>query len=428
MNIRFSAVMRGSFVKLRGFPVRFERLIGRDSSFIGLPLAKDFCCHLGSLYGYIIYRRMPAMNNLGKKFSRIGVLTSGGDAPGMNAAVRAVTRHAIGCGVEVYGIYEGYRGLLLGEGYIKQLCPKDVSGIVNKGGTVLYSARCDEFRTDDGIRRAAQTCELFRIDGIVAIGGDGTFKGASELCKRGVPCIGIPATIDNDITCTDYSIGFDTAVNTVIENVDKLRDTCESHARCSVVEVMGRKAGYIALSSAISVGATAVLINEDKCDINRTVIEKIRDEKACGKRNFIVIVSEGIDESSESLAKRIESETGVETKFARLAHIIRGGAPTHRDRLAAAEMGVAAVDLLLQGRENLFICERESKITSTDIMEAITTDRMYKSSFIQAVNFDLSELSDYSDSQIEKMKTFCMMRRSEIRRLLRIAESISNYL
>lgn len=368
------------------------------------------------------------MDHLGRKFNRIGILTSGGDAPGMNSAIRAVTRFSIGCGVDVYGIYEGYKGLLAGEGYIKKLSPKDVSSIVNKGGTVLYSARCDEFKTDAGIQKALDTCKLFRIDGIIAIGGDGTFKGASELCKRGLPCIGIPATIDNDITCTDYSIGFDTAVNTVIENVDKLRDTCESHARCSVVEVMGRKAGYIALNSAIAVGATAVLINENKRGSENEMIEKIREEKSCGKRNFIVIISEGIDESSESIARRIESETGVETKFARLAHIIRGGSPSLKDRLAASEMGVAAVELLLQGRENLFVCERESRITSVDIMEAITTDRMYKSSFIKSINFDLGELSCYSEAQIEKMKAFCMMRSSEIRRLSKIASSISNYL
>lgn len=368
------------------------------------------------------------MNNLGKRFSRIGILTSGGDAPGMNSAIRAVTRYAIGCGVEVYGIYEGYKGLLAGEGYIKKLSPKDVSGIVNKGGTVLYSARCDEFKTDIGMQKALDTCALFRIDGIVTIGGDGTFKGAFELCKRGVPCIGIPATIDNDITCTDYSIGFDTAVNTVIENVDKLRDTCESHARCSVVEVMGRKAGYIALNSAIAVGATAVLINEDKKGKEEAVIEKIREEKSFGKRNFIVIISEGIEESSESIARRIEKETGVETKFARLAHIIRGGSPSFKDRLIASEMGVAAVDLLLQGKEDLFVCKRGGLISSIDIMEAITTDRMYKSSFITDVNFDLNELSEYSDSKIEQMRAFCMMRSTEIRRLSKIAESISNYL
>ncbi len=362
-----------------------------------------------------------------RRFKRIGVLTSGGDAPGMNAALRAVTRYAAQKGVEVCGVYEGYKGLITGDGYIRQLYPKDVSNIVNKGGTVLYCARCDEFRKESGVIKAVENCRRFGLDGMITIGGDGTFRGASDLCRLGVPCIGIPATIDNDITCTDYSIGFDTAVNTVIENVDKLRDTCESHARCSVVEVMGRKAGYIALNSAIAVGATAVLIAEDRETGQEHAIQAIKRERQLGKRNFIVIVSEGISVNSEEVAKRIETETGVETKFARLAHIIRGGSPTFRDRRAGAEMAVAAIDLLLQGRENRFVCERNRKICSADIGEAITTDRMYKSSFVDKTDFDVSELDGFSKEQIEKMKEFCMMRKTEMQRLSKIAESISNY-
>ena len=362
-----------------------------------------------------------------KEFKKIGVLTSGGDAPGMNAAVRAVTRCAISRGVEVFGIYEGYKGLIEGEGYIKKFSPIDVSNILDKGGTMLYSARCLEFKDPSGVEIAVNTCKKFGIDGIIAIGGDGTFRGASDLCKYGIPCIGIPGTIANDITSTDYSIGFDTAMNTVIEAVDRLRDTCESHARCNVVEVMGRNAGYIALQAGIAVGATVVVVKEDLGYDEAAAIEKIKRCKAEGKRNFIVMVAEGVDGYSEGFAKRIQEQTGIETKFARLAHIVRGGSPTLRDRLTASKMGVAAVDMLFDGKENIFVCEREGRIESRDIMEAITIDRMYKSTFTPEVKFKESDLEKYSPEKIEEFKSFVEMRQAEVKALLNVANETSDY-
>lgn len=364
---------------------------------------------------------------MARQFKKIGILTSGGDAPGMNAAVRAVTRYAIKRGIEVYGIYEGYKGLIEGKGSIKKFAPQDVANIIEKGGTILYSARCLEFKEEAGINRAVDTCREFGIDGIITIGGDGTFRGASDLCKKGISCIGIPGSIDNDITCTDNSIGFDTAMNTVVEVVDKLRDTCESHARCNVVEVMGRNAGYIALETAIAVGATAVVIKEDLNYSEDMLIEKIKACRNAGKRNFIVIVAEGVENYSEGLAKTIQEKTGVETKFARLAHIVRGGSPSLADRLLAARMGVAAVDMLLEGKENVFICERDGEMTSVDIQEAIVTDRMYKSSFTPSVKYPTEALAAYSPEKVEQMKEFCRMREAEVKELLDISEDISNY-
>ncbi len=366
-------------------------------------------------------------NGMAKTFHKIGILTSGGDAPGMNAAVRAITRYALKKGLEVYGIYEGYKGLMEGKGGIKKFTPRDVANIIEKGGTILYSARCLEFKEEAGVQRAVDICHEFGIDGIIAIGGDGTFRGASDLCKKGIPCIGIPGTIDNDITCTDNSIGFDTAMNTVIEAVDRLRDTCESHARCNVVEVMGRNAGYIALETSIAVGAIAVVIKEDLNYSEAHVIEKIRAGRAAGKRNFIIIVAEGVENYSEGLAKRIQAETGVETKFARLAHIVRGGSPSLADRLLAARMGVAAVDLLLEGKENVFVCERRGEMVATDIQEAIVIDRMYKSRFTPSVLYPEEALKSYPAEKVEEMKAFCEMRRKEVTDLLTISEDISNY-
>ena len=330
------------------------------------------------------------------KFKRIGVLTSGGDAPGMNAAIRAVARTALARGVEVMAIYRGYSGLI--DGDIKSLELRDVSNIINKGGTMLYSDRCPEFKTEEGMQKAVSTCHRFGIDGIVAIGGDGTFRGATELTAHGIPCIGIPGTIDNDITSTDSTIGFDTAMNTVTELIDKLRDTCESHARCNVVEVMGRGAGDIALCTGIASGATQVVIPEFPHDDN-SICKKIRKGRDIGKRNFIVVVSEGVGrEYAPALAKKIEAETGVETKFARLAHIVRGGNPTLRDRVLASRMGVAAVEELLRGNSNLVICERDSKIVSTEIRYALALDKMYKGTLTD------EERARLTDEEIESMK------------------------
>lgn len=364
-------------------------------------------------------------HKMAKQFKKIGILTSGGDAPGMNAAVRAVTRYALRRGIEVYGIYEGYKGLI--EGNIKKFAPHDVANILEKGGTVLYSARCLEFKDEAGIQKAVDVCHEFGIDGIVAIGGDGTFRGASDLCRHGISCIGIPGSIDNDITCTDNSIGFDTAMNTVVEAIDRLRDTCESHARCNVVEVMGRNAGYIALETGIAVGATAVVVKEDADYSEEALLEKIIAGRKAGKRNFIIVVAEGVDGYSEGLAKTIQEKTGVETKFARLAHIVRGGSPSLADRLLAARMGVAAVDMLIAGTENSFVCERNGKMVAVDIQEAVVTDKMYKSSFTPSVKYPEEALKAYSPEKVEYMKNFCEMRRNEVKELLNTAESISNY-
>ena len=331
-----------------------------------------------------------------KNFKKIGVLTSGGDAPGMNAAIRAVVRTALYRGVEVVAIKRGYSGLI--DGDIVPLGVRDVSNIMNKGGTFLYSDRCPEFKTPEGMAKAVATCKEHGIDGIVAVGGDGTFRGATDLTAHGIPCVGIPATIDNDITSTDNTIGFDTAMNTVIELVDKLRDTCESHARCNVVEVMGRGAGDIALQTAIASGATAVVVPEFPHDDN-SICKKIKKARELGKRNFIVIVSEGVgSDYAPALAKKIEAETGVETKFARLAHIVRGGNPNLRDRVMASKMGVYAAEELLRGRSNLVVCERRGNIVSTDINYALILDRMYKGKLKDG------DLDNFSESEIEQMK------------------------
>ena len=331
-----------------------------------------------------------------KKFKRIGVLTSGGDAPGMNAAIRAVTRAAIANGVEVVGIYKGYSGLIKGD--IHPLAIRDVSNIINRGGTMLYSDRCPEFKTEEGMKKAIDTCKRFGIDGIIAIGGDGTFRGATDLTNRGIPCVGLPGTIDNDIASTDNTIGFDTAMNTVIDLVDKLRDTCESHARCNVVEVMGRGAGDIALNTGIASGATASIIPEIPFDDDE-LCEKIKAARAIGKRNFIVIVSEGMgSDYGPNITKKIEEVTGVETRFARLAHIVRGGNPTLKDRVLASEMGVFAVNELLKGNSNIVICERDGKIVSTDINYALKLDKMYKGKLKDG------DLDGFDSETVEGMK------------------------
>lgn len=337
---------------------------------------------------------------------RIGVLTSGGDAPGMNAAVRAVCRTAITRGVEVMAIYRGYSGLI--EGDIKPMKIRDVSNTINKGGTILYSDRCPEFKYPEVRAKGIEKCKELGIEGIICIGGDGTFQGATRLTEEGIPCIGIPATIDNDITSTDNTIGFDTAMNTVIELVDKLRDTCESHARCNVVEVMGRGAGDIALNTAIALGASAVVVPEFPYS-DESIIKRIKRGKEIGKRSFIVIVSEGVgSEYGPAIAKKIEAETGVETKFARLAHIVRGGNPTLRDRILASKMGVYAVEELLRGNSNKVICERNGDICAVDINYSHTIDRMYKNKLSEG------ELDAFSPEEIARMEAEIEERRSEL--------------
>lgn len=298
----------------------------------------------------------------------IAVLTSGGDAPGMNAAVRAVVRTACQRGIKVYGVDRGYTGLIKGD--VHEMNLRSVSDIITRGGTILYSARCPEFKTEEGIQKAVDTCKRVGIDGMVIIGGDGSFRGARDLSLRGIPCIGLPGTIDNDISCTDYTIGYDTCLNTIVQMVDRIRDTSESHDRCTVVEVMGRGAGYLALESGIAVGATSILVPEVEYDIERDIIARIREFQKTGKRHFIVIVAEGVGGTAE-IAKKIEAETGVESRATILGHVQRGGSPTARDRIMASQMGSRAVDLLTQGIGNRVVGIRDNKIVDFDIFEAL---------------------------------------------------------
>jgi len=298
---------------------------------------------------------------------KIGVLTSGGDAPGMNAAIRAVVRTAINRGIEVVGIYRGYNGLINGD--VHPLNVRSVSDIIQRGGTFLYTARCPEFREEAGLQKARQTCEEQGIEGIVVIGGDGSFRGAADLSARGIPCIGLPGTIDNDIAMTEYTIGYDTAMNTALEMIDKLRDTASSHDRCSVVEVMGRRAGYIALNTGIACGAIAIITTEVPYDIN-AIINKINSTQTTGKHHFIVVVSEGIGNAQE-IAKEIEEKTGIESRATILGHVQRGGAPTLRDRVEASKMGHYAVELLERGIGNRVVGLKEGKVIDVDIQEAL---------------------------------------------------------
>lgn len=298
----------------------------------------------------------------------IGVLTSGGDAPGMNAAIRAVVRAGCENGFRVMGIRRGYNGLMYGDMYEMNL--RSVSNIINRGGTILYSARSPEFKTEEGMQKAIDVCKQMDMQGVVVIGGDGSFRGARDLSLRGVPCVGIPGTIDNDIACSDYTIGYDTAMNTVMENVDRLRDTSESHDRCSVVEVMGRRAGYIALNSGIACGATTILIPEVEFDFEKDVIDRMRRTQKTGKRHFIIIVAEGIGGVNE-MAKRIQEETGVESRATILGHVQRGGSPTVRDRVVGSTMGCKAVELLKQGIGNRVIALQKGELVDYDIFEAL---------------------------------------------------------
>ena len=303
---------------------------------------------------------------------RIGVLTSGGDAPGMNACVRAVVRTAMYHGIECYGIRRGYNGLISGD--IVHLNEKTVAHIINRGGTILYTARSKEFLTEDGQKKAASTCRFLGLDGIVAIGGDGTFRGASALSSQGVNVICIPATIDNDICCTNYSIGFDTAANTAIECIDKLRDTMQSHERCSIVEVMGRNAGFLAMYVGLAVGATAVLVPEKPIDFEADVIEKIRQARLNGFTHYMIVLAEGAG-SAADMAAKIKSAIDLDPRVTVLGHIQRGGCPTGRDRVNATKMGYMAVEMLLKGYTNRIICTHDGKFTDVDIQEGLAMDK-----------------------------------------------------
>ncbi len=312
----------------------------------------------------------------------IGVLTSGGDAPGMNAAVRAVVRTAISLGMNVKGIRRGYNGLI--EGDVIDLDVRSVSDIIHRGGTFLYTARSPKFKTEEGVLEAVENCKKLGIEGIAVIGGDGSFRGARDLSNHGIPCVGIPGTIDNDIASTEYSIGFDTAMNTAMEMVDKIRDTAQSHDRCSVVEVMGRHAGYIALQTGIAVGATAVLVPEVEADI-KEVIKKIEKTRATGKKHFIIIVAEGVG-GVEEMAKQIEEATGIETRASVLGHVQRGGCPTVRDRVMATELGNAAVHLLSKGIGNRVVAYKGGEILDYDIFEALNMTKEFDFDMMNVAN------------------------------------------
>lgn len=355
------------------------------------------------------------------KFRKIGILTSGGDAPGMNACIKAVVNKAHTMGIEVVGINGGYAGLINGD--LVELTVKSVNNVIGLGGTLLYSSRCPEFKTEEGMAAAVDTCRKNHIDALVCIGGDGTFRGATDMTFRGFPSVGLPGTIDNDITASDYTIGLDTSINTTVQMIDCLRDTCESHARLNVVEVMGRDCGQIALYAAIASGAVAVAIPELPFD-EEACMRKIRTLRENGKRGMTVVVSEGMRNAdgtpyAETLAKRIEQQTGVETKFARFAHVVRGGSPTMRDRVIASEMGVRAVELLVEGQSNLVMCEIDGRVVPMDITFALIADRMYKN------KLKPGDLDRFSPEQLEDMKALCEKRRAEIRNLSAIANDVA---
>ncbi len=304
----------------------------------------------------------------------IAVLTSGGDAPGMNVAVRSVVRTAIAKGFTVYGVKEGYFGLV--NDMFEELTLRSVSDIINRGGTFLRSARCLEFKEEWAMQQAIENCKKRNILGLVVIGGDGSFRGAKDLSERGLPAVGIPATIDNDISASEYSIGFDTAIDTVMEMADRVRDTSDSHLRCAVLEVMGRHAGWLALESGIAVGASAIVVAEVPFDFEKDIVEPFKKHIANGKQCFIVVVAEGVGGSTE-LAKKIEAATGIESRATILGHVQRGGSPTAKDRIIATKMGHYAVGLLEKRIGKRVVVMRENKITDLDIFEALSMKKPF---------------------------------------------------
>ena len=305
---------------------------------------------------------------MAKEVKTIGVLTSGGDAPGMNAAIRAVVRTAINKGMKVKGIMRGYAGLLQEE--IVDMDGTSVADTIGRGGTILYTARCPEFMTEEGQKRGAEICRKHNIDGLVVIGGDGSYRGAGKLSALGINTVGLRGTIDLDIACTDYTIGFDTAINTAMEAIDKVRDTSTSHERCSIIEVMGRHAGYIALWCGIANGAEDILLPERYDGNEQMLINRIIDNRKRGKRHHIIINAEGIGHSA-SMAKRIEAATGIETRATILGYMQRGGAPTCKDRVYASIMGAKAVELLEEGKTNRVVAYKHGEFLDFDIQEAL---------------------------------------------------------
>ena len=367
-----------------------------------------------------------------QKFRKIGILSSGGDAPGMNAAIRAITRRALSQGIDVVGILCGYAGLLgaadetdpevIREKYLRPLNAHSVSNIVTRGGTILYSSRCPEFKTEAGMEKALRVCHEQEIDAIIAIGGDGTFRGATDLTNHGIPSIGIPGTIDNDITATELTIGFDSALNTCLRMIDDLRDTAESHARCIVTEVMGNGCGLLSLYAGIATGAISIAIPEIPFDSDYAC-QKIENARAVGKRGMIAICGEGLPEVNgvpftESFTAKVQATTGVDTRMNRLGHIIRGGNPTLRDRMTASQMGVEAVNSLLEGHSNVVMCVNENRISAVDINFALALDKMYKGKLKDG------DLEGFTSYQIAQMKARCESRRSKIERLYRMSYDI----
>ena len=306
------------------------------------------------------------------KVKTIGVLTSGGDAPGMNAAIRAAVRRGLQQGIQMKGILKGYDGLLNEE--IIDMTARDVSDTIERGGTILYTARCAEMRTEEGIEKAVENCRKNGIDGLVVIGGDGSFAGAQKLANKGINTVGVPGTIDLDIACTEYTIGFDTAVNTAMEAIDKVRDTSTSHERCSIVEVMGRDAGYLALWCGIANGAERILLPEEHDYNAEKIIEDIKLNRKRGKKHYIIINAEGVG-NSVGLAKEIEEATGMETRATILGHMQRGGSPTAKDRVYASIMGAKAVDLLLEGKTNRVVGYKHGEYVDFDIDEALNMEK-----------------------------------------------------
>ncbi|WP_418371788.1 6-phosphofructokinase [Agathobaculum butyriciproducens] len=307
-----------------------------------------------------------------KQIRRIGVLTSGGDAPGMNALIRSVVRSASANDISVLGIRRGYSGLINGD--IIEMGARSVDGIIRKGGTMLYTARCKEMLTEEGLQKAADTCRYLGIDGLICCGGDGTFRGAQALSRKGVPRIGVPGTIDNDIGCSDYTIGFDTACNTAIECIDKLRDTMQSHERCSVVEVMGRRAGHLALQVGCAVGATAICLPERQLDFDTEIVERMRIGRIKGRNHHIIIVAEGYG-SAQDVADQIHEATGIDTRVTILGHIQRGGSPSAMDRVMATRMGYAAVRALMEGKTNRVVVSDNNIVTDIDIEEGLAQSK-----------------------------------------------------
>ena len=306
---------------------------------------------------------------MAKEIKTIGVLTSGGDAPGMNAAVRAIVRAGISKGYRMMGIQRGYNGLINGEVY--EMNVRSVSEIIHRGGTILYTARCLEFKTKEGQAKGLARCKELGIDALVVIGGDGSFMGARALANQGIPCIGLPGTIDNDIACSEYTIGYDTAMNTAVEAIDRLRDTMQSHERCSVVEVMGRNAGHLTLYVGLATGATAVLVPEKPLDFDGDVIDRIRQARLAGNTHFMIIVAEGAGSAIE-IGKGIHEELGLDPRVTILGHIQRGGTPSARDRVMASRMGYQAVKALAEGKTNRVICARAGQMVDIDITEGLS--------------------------------------------------------